>query len=64
MNLDTKTKLLGLFCAQMDGRDPRQYILAMDGGECVAAHNVLKELDDLLKAQWRLMGAPEDVEIL
>lgn len=64
MDQDTKTKLIGLVCAGMDGRDPRQYIREMDGDQCVQAHNVLKALDDLLKAQWKLMGEPSDMEIL
>ncbi len=64
MNGDTKTKLIGMICAGMDGRDPRNYILEMDGDECVWAHNVLSKLDSLLKAQWRLMGAPDDEVIL
>jgi hypothetical protein len=59
LSLDTKTKLLGLVCAAMDGRETRPYILELDGDECVDIHNVMKRVDDLLKAQWLLMGAPE-----
>lgn len=64
MNSDLKITLLGMFCAGMDGRDTRPYILAMDGDQCVTAHNLLKTMDGLLKAQWQLMGAPADREIL
>lgn len=64
LSLDTKTKLLGLVCAAMDGRPVRPYILELDGEECVAAHNVLKPVDDLLKAQWKLMGSPMEEDIL
>jgi hypothetical protein len=64
LNLDTKTKLLGLICAAMDGRPLRPYILELDGVECVDAHNVLKQVDDLLKAQWKLMGSPMEEDIL
>lgn len=58
MNLDTKTKFLGLICAAMDGRDPRPYILDMSGDECVQGHSLVAKVDELLRAQWRLMGAP------
>lgn len=61
---DSKIRLLGMFCASLDGRDPRQYILEMAGEECVWGHNILKQLDDLLKAQWVLAGAPDEEEIL
>lgn len=64
LNIDMKTVLLGMFCAGLDGRDTRPYVLAMDGDQCVAAHNLLKMMDDMLKAQWRLMGSPADKEIL
>lgn len=64
MTSDTKTKLIGVVCAAMDGRELREYVLMMDGPECVAAHNVLKTIDDLLKAQWVLTGAPTEEDIL
>lgn len=63
MTLDEKTRLLGMVCAGLDGRDPRPYILDMDGLECVEAHNILKQIDDLLRARWKLMGEP-DAEVI
>ncbi len=66
MNEDLKTRLIGAVLAGVDGRDPRPYILAMDGAEVIEVHNVLKRVDDLLKARWRLLGepVPVDMEIL
>lgn len=60
MKLDTKDHLLGLFLAVLDGRDPRPHVMALDGRECLEGHAVYRECDELLKAQWKLMGAPED----
>lgn len=62
--MDTKTMILGLVCAAMDGRSARVHVMQFDGDQCVVAHNLLKGIDDLLKAQWRLMGAPDDKDIL
>lgn len=62
MDLEEKTRLLGMFCAALDGRDTRDYILAMDSDHCARAHNVLKLMDDQLKRQWILMGGPDDQE--
>lgn len=59
LSQDTKTKLLGLICAAMDGRETRGYILELDGHECVDSHNILKRVDNLLKAQWVLMDSPD-----
>lgn len=64
LDADTKTNMLGMFLAGIDGRDPRPYVLNLDGDQCVLAHNVLKRMDDLLKGQWKLMGAPTDQNIL
>lgn len=64
MNSDEKLRVLGMVCAGLDGRDPRGYILDMDGIDCVQAHNVLKEIDDLLKARWRLMGSPDNEDMI
>jgi hypothetical protein len=64
LDMDTQLKVIGLVCAELEGRDPLQYVLAMNGPECVSAHNVLKKLDDLLKAQWKLMGSPQEQPIL
>lgn len=63
LSIELKTTLLGMFCAGMEGRDTRPYILKLDGRDCVTAHNVLRGMDTLLKAQWELMGAPTDVVI-
>jgi hypothetical protein len=60
VTLDQKTKLIGLICAAMDGRETRPHILRMDGSDCVSAHQILRRVDSLLKAQWTLMGSPEE----
>lgn len=64
LSVDEKTVLLSLVCNALDGRDYRTRILELSGDDCVRLHNVLKPLDDLLKAQWRLTGSPENMEIL
>lgn len=60
MNQETKDHLLGIFLAVLDGRDPRHHVILMDGDECLQGHRVFRRCDTLLKAQWRLMGAPEE----
>lgn len=64
LSTDQKTMLLALICAAMDGREYRSRILGLSGKDCVQLHNILKPVDDLLKAQWRLRGSPDDMEIL
>jgi hypothetical protein len=62
-----KLNVIGMFCAALDGRDLREYTLAMDSDQCARAHNVLKLMDEQLKKQWTVMGGPSDdegVEIL
>lgn len=60
MNLQTKDRLLGMFLAVMDGREPRHHLMMLDGQECLEGHRIVRECDELLKAQWKLMGAPDD----
>lgn len=59
MDLDTKDHLLGVFLAVLDGRSPRPHVLMLDGQQCLEGHDIFLECDQLMKAQWRLMGAPE-----
>jgi hypothetical protein len=59
---EDRLNLVGMFCAALEGRDVRWYILAMDSDQCARAHNVLKLLDDQLKRQWTVMGGPGDHE--
>lgn len=59
LTLDQKTKLLGLICAAMDGRDTRVHITQFTGADCVFTHVVLRQVDALLKAQWVLLGEPD-----
>lgn len=61
LSLDQKTKLLGLICAAMDGRDTRIHVNQFTGTDALCAHGVLRQVDALLKAQWTLEGQP-DVE--
>jgi hypothetical protein len=57
---ETKDKLLGMYLAIMDGRDPRHHVMMLDGDECIAGHKIIVDCDRLLKAQWQLMGAPDE----
>lgn len=59
MRPETKDHLLGIFLAVLDGRDPRHHVIALDGDECRDGHRVLRECDRLIRAQWVLMGSPE-----
>jgi len=58
VNQEAKDRLLGVFLAVLEGRDPRHHVMMLDGHECLEAHAVVTQTDALLKAQWRLMGAP------
>lgn len=58
MNLETKDRLLGVFLAVLDGRDPRHHVMALDGYQCLQGHQVFRACDALMKAQWTLMGSP------
>lgn len=62
MNMETKDHLLGVFLAVLDGRSPREHVMALDGHECLEGHDVFAECDALVRAQWRLMGAPERLD--
>lgn len=62
MNQETKDRLLGMFLAVMDGRDPRHHVMLLDGIECIEGHRIVRECDELLRAQWKLMGSPEEAE--
>jgi hypothetical protein len=59
LNQEQKTKLLGLICAAMDGRDTRVHVDQLTGSDCLTVHAVLRHVDALLKAQWILEGQPE-----
>lgn len=59
MNQETKDRLVGVFLAVLDGRSPRHHVMLLDGDECLECHAVVAEVDALLRAQWKLMGAPE-----
>jgi hypothetical protein len=59
MRLETKDHLLGVFLAVLDGRSPREHVMALDGQECLEGHDVFNQCDALMKAQWRLNGSPE-----
>jgi len=56
---ETKEKLACMFLAGLEGRNPRHYILDLDGDECLAGHSLLQRLDGLLRSQWMLMSSPE-----
>lgn len=57
---ETKDHLLGIFLAVLDGRNPRHHVIMLDGDDCLAGHEVFQACDKLLKAQWCLMGAPNE----
>lgn len=59
MNLETKDHLLGVFLAVLDGREPRHHVMLLDGQQCLDGHEVFRECDELMKAQWKLMGSPQ-----
>lgn len=64
LSLDQKTKLLGLLCAAMDGREVRTHVQQFTGTDCLCVHSLLREVDALLRAQWTLEGQPEEEGIL
>lgn len=59
MNAATKDHLLGVFLAVLDRRSPREHVMALDGLDCLEGHDIFAECDALMRAQWRLMGAPD-----
>lgn len=63
MDLATKDRLVGVFLAVLDGRDPRGHVMMLDGDQCLEGHAVFRACDVLLRAQWVLMGAPEQLNV-
>lgn len=63
MNQDTKTRLLGMFLAVLDGRDPRQHVMMLDGLETIEGFRVIRVCDELLRRQWTVMGSPTETII-
>lgn len=59
MNLETKDRLLGMFLAVMDGRDPRGHVMLLDGAQCVEGYRIIHACEELLRRQWMVMKDPE-----
>lgn len=60
MNQEAKDRLLGMFLAVLDGRSPRHHVIMLDGDDCIQGHKIIAECDELLRAQWKLMGSPDE----
>lgn len=56
MDENLKTRLLGIVMAVMDGRDARYYVTKLNADQCVEGHALMNQVDELLKAQWVLLG--------